>query len=112
LSDVWTNKGAFFKPHLANLAALMGLPGKVGIDGSKVYQAYKEERFQEIDTYCMQDVFQTAFILQRFYLLSGRIGVESYRAAATALCDWIEKLSGHKEFFSKIDRAALLLESE
>jgi len=110
VADAWTNSGAFSRPHLANLARLMGLPGKLGIDGSKVYAAYKLERFQEIDTYCMQDVFQTAFIFQRFKYLRGDLELGSYREAATQLCDWIEKLPEHKEFFDQIDRAALLME--
>ncbi len=112
VAELWTNKGAFVRPHMANLAMLMGLPGKVGIDGSQVYKAWQDGQFAEIDTYCMQDVFQTAFIFMRFKYLSGKISLGSYTEAATALCDWIEKLPEHKDFFAQIDRAALLLEQE
>ena len=111
VQDLWTGRGAFRYPHLANLARLIGLPGKVGIDGSKVYDAYKEKRFQEIDTYCMQDVYQTAFVFQRFKHLSGDLELDFYREAATRLLDMISKNPEHKEFFASIDRAALLIES-
>lgn len=110
LADLWSNKGAFARPHMANLAQLMGLPGKVGIDGSKVHEAYLEKRYEEIDVYCMQDVIQTAFIFQRWQHLTGRINLDWYREAATSLLDWTKGLSEQKEFFDKIDRAALLLE--
>ena len=112
VAELWTNRGSFFKPHMANLAALMGLPGKVGIDGSKVYEAYKEERLAEIDDYCMQDVYQTAFIFMRFKYLAGKISLEAYREAADALYNWIQNLSEQQEFLARIDRAALLLEQE
>jgi predicted PolB exonuclease-like 3'-5' exonuclease len=110
LQHSWTNNGAFRYPHLANLAKLMGLPGKVGIDGSKVHQAYKDKQFKEIDTYCMQDVFQTAFLLQRFRFMEGRLILAAYQRAATALLDFIKGMPEHKDFLEKIDRAALLCE--
>jgi predicted PolB exonuclease-like 3'-5' exonuclease len=110
MAELWTNKGGFIRPHMANLARLMGLPGKVGIDGSQVHAAWTEKRFKEIDTYCMQDVFQTAFIFQRFLYLSGKVNLEEYRAAATALLSFVGELEEQKDFHSKIDRAAVLLE--
>lgn len=110
VQELWTGRGGFRYPHMANLACLMGLPGKVGIDGSKVHQAFKDEQFKEIDTYCMQDVFQTAFIFQRFQYLKGTLDLDGYRGAATGMLEFIEKAGGHSEFLEKVDRAALLLE--
>jgi predicted PolB exonuclease-like 3'-5' exonuclease len=110
VQDLWTGRGAFRYPHLANLARLMGLPGKVGIDGSKVHQAYKDGQLEEIDTYCMQDVFQTAFIFQRFRYMAGRINLESYREAAGELVKFIQQQEGHKSFTDAIDHAALMIE--
>jgi len=108
LAELWTNKGSFQRPHMANLAMLMGLPGKVGIDGSKVYDAFKEGKFLEIDTYCMQDVFQTAFILQRIQHLSGAMTPTEYRESAGALLSFVA--SADPAFHEKIDRAAVLVE--
>jgi len=110
VQELWTNKGGFRYPHMANLARLMGLPGKVGIDGSQVHQAYKEERFEEIDGYCMEDVFQTAMIFQRFQYMTGKLTLEGYRDAATATLDYIRGMGGHEEFLGKVDNAALLCE--
>jgi len=111
VAELWSNKGAFQRPHMANLARLMGLPGKVGIDGSQVHQAFLDGKHKEIDIYCMQDVIQTAFIFQRYCHLTGGLDLDSYRAAATSLLDWTKGQGEQKEFHEKIDRTALLLES-
>ena len=110
VQEMWTNKGGFRYPHMANLARLMGLPGKVGIDGSQVHQAWKDGLYAEIDTYCMQDVFQTALIFQRFKYMTGELSLEGYREAATAVLDYTKGMGGHDEFLAKIDRAALFCE--
>lgn len=110
VQELWSNRGASRYPHLENLAKLMGLPGKCGFDGSDVHQAYKDGKLAEIDRYCMEDVFQTAFVFQRYHLLSGKIDLEKYRAAATALLDFIKKSDNHGPFLEAIDKAAVLLE--
>lgn len=109
VQELWTGKGSFVGPHLANLACLMGLPGKVGIDGSQVYGAWKEKRFEEIDNYCMQDVFETAFIFQRFKYQAGDIDLEKYRECAGALLAYIKELPEHKAFIDGVNEDALLV---
>src|SRR5690606_11004839 len=119
--------GMFPKPHLANLARLMGLPGKVGMDGSKVYETWKEydlakktsEGHQEsisiatsIDKYCLQDVIQTAFVFQRFRYLAGKLTLEQYHEAASALLEWTAAQPGQEEFAAAIDKTALLLRED
>jgi predicted PolB exonuclease-like 3'-5' exonuclease len=110
VQDLWTNRNSFRYPHLENLARLMGLPGKVGIDGSKVYQAYKDGQLKEIDTYCMQDVFQTAFVFQRFKYMAGTLDLEAYRAAVGKMVEFIGGLPEHEGFLESIDNAALMIE--
>lgn len=142
LAEYWTNRGAFPRPHMASLAKLMGLPGKTGVDGSKVYDLWKEHQHakmvgegrapqsepgtpeqyaawmeksveiaKSIDTYCMQDVFQTAFILQRARLLAGDIEIEAYREAARALYDHIAAIPDQETFAKGVDLPSLFLES-
>lgn len=110
LAELWTNRGSFQRPHMANLARLMGLPGKIGIDGSQVHQAYLDGKHKEIDIYCMQDVFQTAFIFQRYQYLRDTLNLDTYRAAAEGLLSFIEKAGGHEELLDRVDRAALMIE--
>ena len=109
LADAWTNRGAFPRPHMANLARLIGLPGKVGIDGGDVHAAHKAGELAEIDIYCMQDVFQTAWIFQRYSYMSGKIDLENYQTVVAALYDYVKSSPGQKEFAEKIDMDALRL---
>lgn len=46
-------------PSLSALAAFFGIPGKQGMDGSKVYDAWKAGRIAEILAYCAHDVMMT-----------------------------------------------------
>lgn len=116
VSELWTRNGAFMKPKLAHLAKLMGLPGKLGIDGTKVYDTYKligpdSDAAARIDTYCMQDVFETAFVFQRFMYMTGKLSLDAYRAAATSVLDCMGQLLEHQEFLERVDRDAVLLQS-
>ena len=112
LQSIWTNKGMFRYPHLANLARLMGLPGKGGFDGADVHRAYKDGEFERIDNYCMEDVFQTALILIRFKHLSGEINLDGYKEACASMLKFIEDDGSHADFLSKVDKAALFLEED
>lgn len=85
--ETFTNFGAFAKPKLEVMAKLIGLPGKTGIDGTQTYQAWKEERFADLDLYVMEDVYQTAFVFLRLKLIAGEVGAEEYVTAAKAL--WV-----------------------
>jgi len=109
VAELWTNRGAFPRPHLANLAKLMGLPGKVGIDGSQVHQAHKDGDLAGIDIYCMQDVFQTAFIYQRYCYIAGKIDLKHYRDAAEALIEFVKSAPAQGEFSSMIKEDVLTL---
>jgi len=149
LAEYWTNRGAFARPRMASLAKLIGLPGKTGVDGSKVYDLWKDFRrhlgyatedgshhvrdgqmteaellvaqekhrevalevAKQIDTYCMQDVFQTAFILQRTRYLAGDVELDAYREAARALYDHIAAIPDQADFAKGVDLPSLLLES-
>jgi predicted PolB exonuclease-like 3'-5' exonuclease len=110
LAELFTNFGRFNRPHLKTLAKLMGLPGKTGMDGSQTYQAFKDGKFKEIDSYCMEDVYQTAWIFMRYLLMAGKIGLETYQVAASSLLDVVRQKNEHVEFFDKIDVPALLLQ--
>ncbi|MBA3903885.1 MAG: 3'-5' exonuclease, partial [Rhodocyclaceae bacterium] len=51
---------------LDELAKLMGLPGKLGMDGSAVWGAYQAGRVGEIRDYCETDVVNTFLVYLRF----------------------------------------------
>jgi len=59
---------------LDEIAHLLGLPGKLGMDGSKVYAAWRAGQLGDIRAYCETDVLNTYLIYLRFLLMRGQLG--------------------------------------
>jgi predicted PolB exonuclease-like 3'-5' exonuclease len=65
---------------LANVALLLGLPGKLGFDGSQVWEAYLAGELARIRAYCETDVLNTWLIWLRFAQLRGELSSEAHAA--------------------------------
>ncbi|MGZ5038104.1 MAG: 3'-5' exonuclease [Usitatibacter sp.] len=63
---------------LDEIAQLCGLPGKLGMDGSQVYPAWKRGEIQAIRNYCETDVANTYLLYLRFQLIRGVLNAEAY----------------------------------
>jgi 3'-5' exonuclease len=63
---------------LDEIAQLAGLPGKLGMDGSQVYDAWKRGEIEAIRNYCETDVANTYLLFQRFQLIRGLANKEAY----------------------------------
>jgi len=74
---------ALYQPRanapLGELAQLMGLPGKLGMDGAGVWDAYQAGRIPEIRQYCETDVVNTYLVYLRFQLMRGAVTREQHR---------------------------------
>lgn len=53
------------------MAKLCGFPGKLGMDGSKVYEAFLAGQTEEIRRYCETDVMNTYLVYCRFQKMRG-----------------------------------------
>ncbi len=75
---------AMYQPRanapLDDLAKLIGFPGKLGMDGSKVWDAYQQGRIGEVRDYCETDVVNTYLVLCRFRLMRGELSRTEYDA--------------------------------
>lgn len=87
LCDWLADHGATRSGSLDAVARLIGLPGKLGVDGSQVEGLYQSGQLAEIQKYCLSDVAQTALLFLRFRLLQGVLRPDAYQDAATALLD-------------------------
>ena len=65
---------------LSDLAQLMGLPGKLGMEGAGVWDAYQAGKLAEIRNYCEADVVNTYLIYLRFQLMRGALTTEQHKA--------------------------------
>jgi predicted PolB exonuclease-like 3'-5' exonuclease len=63
---------------LANMACLLGLPGKLGFDGSQVWDAWQGGDLAGIRRYCETDVLNTWLIYLRFQHLRGQLSPEQH----------------------------------
>lgn len=72
---------------LDDLAKLCGFPGKLGMDGSKVWDAYKAGGIEDIRNYCETDVANTHLVFLRFKLMRGQLSQSAYDAEIALVRD-------------------------
>lgn len=63
---------------LEEIALLAGLPGKLGMHGSLVWERYLAGDVEAIRNYCETDVLNTYLLYLRFEYLRGRLGEDAY----------------------------------
>lgn len=78
LMDVMAMYSGRANAPLDDLAKLCGFPGKLGMDGSKVWDAYKAGKIDEIRNYCETDVANTHLVYLRFQLMRGHLTPAAY----------------------------------
>ena len=73
---------AMYQPRasaaLDQMAQLCGFPGKLGMDGSQVWDAYQRGEIQHIRDYCETDVMNTFLVYLRFQLMRGALNQKGY----------------------------------
>lgn len=66
---------ALYQPRanapLDEMAQLCGFPGKLGMDGSQVWQAFLDGQITNIRNYCETDVMNTYLVFLKFQLMRG-----------------------------------------
>jgi predicted PolB exonuclease-like 3'-5' exonuclease len=78
LMDLLAMFNARANAPLDDLAKLCGFPGKLGMDGSKVWDAYKAGKIEEIRNYCETDVANTHLVYLRFQLMRCQLNQAAY----------------------------------
>lgn len=78
LMDVLSAFQGRARASLANIACLLGLPGKMGFSGGQVWDAYQSGDLVGIRRYCETDVLNTYLIYLRFELMRARLTCEQY----------------------------------
>jgi len=86
---------AMYQPRnnvpLDEMAKLIGFPGKLGMDGSQVWDAYQEGRIGEIRNYCETDAANTYLLYLRFQLLRGVFDAAHYQRECELVRATLEK---------------------
>lgn len=63
---------------LDEIAQLCGLPGKLGMDGSQVWPAFRRGEIEGIRNYCETDVANTYLLFLRFQVMRGALEPAQY----------------------------------
>ena len=111
LCDALADHGAARSSSLDALAKLIGLPGKLGVDGSQVDGLYARGELAAIASYCLADVAQTALLFLRYRVLQGRLTLEAYRAAARSLLAGLGHDGRLAELLAHVDLPQLLVQA-
>lgn len=79
---------------LDEFAQLLGFPGKVGMHGSKVWDAFQAGEVEAIRNYCEADVANTYLVFLRFQNMRGFLTDQAYAAECALARDAIGRLPG------------------
>lgn len=111
LLDTMTEFGAINRTgfKLDKIAKAIGLPGKYGVDGSMVEGLFNQGKIEEIETYCMTDAIQTAYVWLRQLLIKGKIKPDAYLKSAENFLIHLGTEERFSEFIKLIDQPALML---
>ena len=90
LLDVLSDFGASAICKMSEVCAILGIPGKIGVDGSKVADMYDAKKFKEIDDYCETDVLNTYLIYLNYCLLSGIITKDIFEKMNKDLIEFLQ----------------------
>jgi predicted PolB exonuclease-like 3'-5' exonuclease len=85
--DYLADFGAARPARLDTVSRLIGLPGKIGVDGKDVGPLIHAGKLAEVQAYCLGDVFQTAAVFLRLQLVRGALDAAHYRDAMGALLE-------------------------
>ena len=87
---------AMYQPRnnarLDEVAQLAGLPGKIGMQGSAVWENYRAGKIDEIRNYCEADCANTYLLFLRFQLLRGVFSKDFYRKETQLLRNHLKDL--------------------
>ena len=76
---------------LDQMATLLGFPGKMGMSGDKVWDAYQDGDIKGIRDYCETDVLNTWLVYLRFLLIKGSLTEMGYQQELALLKAYLER---------------------
>ncbi len=89
LMDVLSSFQGRGRASLASMATLLGLPGKLGFDGSQVWEAFQAGNLVGIRRYCETDVLNTWLIWLRFAQLRAALSREQHAEEVTRVKNYL-----------------------
>ncbi|EEG33713.1 hypothetical protein NEIFLAOT_01193 [Neisseria flavescens NRL30031/H210] len=96
---------ALYQPRasvpLDDMAKLCGFPGKLGMDGSKVWDAYHAGRLKDIRDYCETDAANTYLMYMRFRMMSGALDADEYEVEIKRIKHYLAAQAEEKQHWAE-----------
>ena len=92
---------------LDEIAQMLGFPGKLGMDGAGVWEAYAAGEIERIRAYCETDALNTFLVHLRYELMRGRLSHDGYDRECRVVRDALrgESRSHLAEFLQAWERS-------
>lgn len=90
LMDVLSGFQGRGRVGLDSMAQLLGLPGKLGLTGERVWEAYLAGHVDRIRDYCEVDVVNTYLVYLRFELMRGRLTHDEHDRECARVREWLQ----------------------
>ena len=87
LMDVLAGYQIRANAKLDEIATMLGFPGKMGMSGAKVWDAFQAGEIEGIRNYCETDVLNTYLVYLRFELMRGHLTETAYQRELDLLRD-------------------------
>jgi 3'-5' exonuclease len=100
LMDILSGFQGRGRASLQDVACLLGLPGKLGMHGSMVWEVFRQGGIRRIRDYCETDVLNTYLIYLRFELLRGRLNAVEHAHETARVRQFLKDspAAHHQEF--------------
>lgn len=102
LMDVMASYNPRANAPLDEMAVLLGFSGKMGMDGSKVCDAYLNGKIKEIRDYCETDALNTYLVYLQWLYMKGSLTQESLAAEHALAMENLVKGAPHLQEFAQV----------
>lgn len=102
LLDVLKDHGAMGGGlKLNEVCAILGLPGKFGVDGSKVSDMFDAGQVEEIRAYCETDVLNTYLVYLYWQMHNATLNKQSFSRAIQDVLTYIDEQKGERAYLGE-----------
>ena len=100
LLEAFSDFGASSRIKMNEICSILNLPGKTGIDGSKVMDYFDQGKIEDIRNYCESDVINTYLLYLHYQHFTGTISSDNFIKAKEDLVNYI-KMNETEKFYLK-----------
>lgn len=104
LAEAFSDFGASARVKMNELCAAFKLPGKIGVDGSKVSEMFDNNQLKEIRDYCETDVLNTYLLYLVYQHHTATLSTDSFTKAKDELKKFLEGLADKRSHFGEFLR--------